>query len=244
MTYSIQGDFIILHGPPGIGKTQTAASFPGPVVFLATESGHRHIPPDQKKLVYQVKKWEDFKSPKLMAHLKKVKPKTVVIDTLTRLYMKAKQYVCQKNNCRNPAERGEFGRTIWSILSDEFGEEFEAVASRILANKATLIAITHTDEDTVSTPIEDYIRLMASMSTQVRRWVAGVADWIWYLGYDHDDAQESFIYSDKRRLWLSGTPTVEAKSRDPNLKTKSLVLPTTGQYEAIVKALSKKKGKK
>ena len=246
MPYSIQGDFIILHGPPGIGKTQTASSFPGPVVFLATEPGHRHLPKEQRDILYPINSWEDFTSPKLMEHLKKAKPKTVVIDTLVRLYMMCKQHICKKNRCRNPAERGDYGRTIWSMISDEFGEEFSKFAAQVLARRTTLVAITHTDEDTVSTQFEDYIRLMAALPTQVRRWVAGLADWIWFLGYNQEEASEAFIYNDERRLWLSGTPTVEAKCRDPKISQhlKSLVLPVDNQYEAIIKAMTKAAAKK
>ena len=87
---SLQGDAIVLHGPPKIGKTQLASHFPGPVQFLATEPGHRYIPKVQRDRLVALKPgegWDTFVG--YVTHnlaSQSPHPKTVVVDTISGLY--------------------------------------------------------------------------------------------------------------------------------------------------------------
>ena len=110
MTITLQGESILIHGVPKVGKTQLASSFPGLVQFITTEPGHRFIPDVQRKILYKLlpeKGWRDFslfisKDTLLRRRMEKIK--TICIDTVGGLYSLCVEEVCKRNNWQHPSD--------------------------------------------------------------------------------------------------------------------------------------------
>lgn len=223
-------------------------------MFLATEPGH-----DYANLAIKprsIRKWQDFKNKR--HQYEKARAKTVVLDTISGLYRRCKRSVCDEKNVKHPSYAGEFGRTIWDIIGDEFATEFEEWAWGLREDGITLVIIDHTKEESVETNSEEVTKVMCAMQGQARKIVTAMPDFIWFMGYGSpedtervDSVDSIHHFRDSRALWLRGGDTVEAGCRDQSMKVKVIcplkepnIEAKTGGYFQITQEMSGKSTRK
>lgn len=234
----LQGSLIVLHGPPKIGKTQLASKFPGPVVFIATEPGHRYLPQEQQDSLIRIDPetgWQQFKD------IKKLDMKTLVIDTVAGLYSACMEYICKKNNWDHPEDAGH-GKG-WAAVKREFYFELTRVLMLAQKKKATVIMIAHTKTEEVTTATSKTMKVVVNLPGQARSLVMPVPDHIWFLGYDENEGVDSLKnFQNNRCLWIKGTDVVEAGCRDPEVIINTIKpLHKNDPYNQILKGLNKRK---
>lgn len=240
---TLQGSCILLHGPPKIGKTQLASKFPGPVLFIATEPGHKYLPQDQRKHLIKVDPefgWKKFKESAVSA-INLRKPKTVVIDTIGGLYSACMTGVCKANRWQHP-EDGAHGKG-WAAVKREFYIELTKLAFACSELNATSIWIAHTKEEEIVTPTLKITKLTVALPGMARGIIMPVPDHIWFLGYAENDEKSALVnFQNNRALWIRGTEVVEAGCRDPQCVTSRIKpLHQKDPYTQIINAINKTK---
>lgn len=252
-----QGSVIILHGPPKVGKTITASSFPDPILFLATEPGHKYIRDDLKKSLirlrvekdtakhkgidYKFKNgWEKFTWFLEEGFIKKKKLKTIVIDTVGPLYQMCMDFVCMSNGYEHPQDGGH-GKG-WSALGREFAKGLGILVEQAERIDCTVLFIAHSKQVEIEAGARTYSRIEVDLPGHARKILLPDPDHIWYLGF-HSDAEDSMkAFESNRALWLQPTPVIEAGGQNPGLKTRFISpFPETGQYQHILKKTKRKK---
>lgn len=235
----LQGSMIVLHGIPKVGKTQLASRFPSPILWIATEYGHRYIPEEQKKHILQLTPDEGWKtlSDFVSNHDGKKKYKTVVIDTVANSYDMCMQFVCDANNWKHPSD-GAHGKG-WNAVKREFLRVYQRLVHIANSMGATFLVIDHSKEEAIETATESYSKVTCSMSGQARSVILPIPDHIWFLGYAEKEPGDAFKNTtSKRALFVSGSSLVEAGCKDPKVKTKVIMpLSKNDPYNQIVKEL-------
>jgi len=255
-----QGSVIILHGPPKVGKTLTAASFPGPALFIATEAGHKYIQYELKKSLVRLRLGKDtaihkgtiykFKNgwEKLMwllegDYIKRMKLKTLIVDSVGPLYQMCMDYVCESNGYEHPQDGGH-GKG-WSALGREFAKGLGLLVEEAEKINCTVLFIAHSKQSEIDAGSRTYSRIEVDLPGHARKILLPDPDHIWYLGFHSDDEDSMKAFESNRALWLQPTPVIEAGGRNPDLKTKFISpFPETGQYQHILKKTKRKKNGK
>lgn len=241
----LQGKLFLIHGPYKVGKTQLAASFPGPIKFIATEPGFRYLSEKQKKHLSYLepgpKGWQAFS---LMAPKIDKRYKTIVIDTIAPLYYMCLEHVCKKNGWGHPADGGH-GKG-WEATAREFRTQMGKLIFKAVENNTTVIWIDHSKLTEINTRQEVYHKIECAMPGQARGLVLPMPDNIWYLGYDELEGDDVMKHtSNNRTLWLKGTPVVEAGTQDPQISESSIDcvenLPISNQFKYIQDKLNNAK---
>ena len=249
MTYNLQGKCILIHGPPKIGKTQLASSFPA-CQFIATESGHNYLPEVQRQIKIDISDGNDFKSIKIHP-----KAKTVVLDTVDGAYRKAKAAGCAKFKCFHPSDKGDYGRTVWNYINDLFYTGFGELVSMCGQREVTLILTAHTVAEELEIGALTVTKMSIGLAGQAKQAVTPVPDHFWYLGYGNPEDTELTQskekardllknWRDTRMLVIKGGELIEAGTRDESIVT-SVICPLnkpdrknkTGGYWQIIEEL-------
>lgn len=205
------GDYTtLLYGIKKIGKTSMCQYFPD-AFFIMMEPGAKALAVyqtcDEEGKPRIVKTWAEFKEwIKLLEKEKKFK--TIVVDTVDRLFKLCERHVCQKLAISHPSE-AEWGKG-WGAVRDEFDEW---AIGRLLGMGKGVVFISHAKEAEIKTRVGDvYHKITSTMSNQAKEAVEGVVDlWCHYNydgkervltvgGDDHVDAgqrvEEHFWYKD------------------------------------------------
>jgi len=237
MTDYLQGSSILLHGPAKVGKTQFCATFPKPVLFYAAEPGHRFVK-DMKGVVvekmYTEKDWPNFVK-NIASTLKRVKPKTIVVDTTNTFYLACQRYICKQQRINTPGDLPH-GKG-WSLVYNEFLEAVSSLASEAGKLDATIIFVTHTQVETLEYRTCTIKRQTYVLGGQPERAVAANVDNIWFMDFPTDLEKEACPY---RVMWLKGNAEVRAETRDPHLKVGRIMKlkPNIG-YKQVNRAFEK-----
>ena len=244
MKSPIQGTSILLHGPKKVGKTSLAADFPKPVLFIATEPGHRYISKQKGVHIFKVyteKDWPNFRA-FVRDKLEILKPKTIVVDTTNTFYQICSTYVCRREGKEYPTEIGARGLG-WDKVRRELLESLNELAMVSEKLNATQIFICHTRVEEIEYRTITLKRQTYILQLQPDDVVAANVDNIWHLGFAVDDEGEEEI-SNYRTLWLKGNAHVMAESRDPTLQVGRIrrLRPETA-YNQIVKAFTYRRKK-
>lgn len=237
-----RGQCILLHGPSKCGKSQTASKFPGPVLFIATEAGHRFIPKDQRERKIDVDPvigWPDFV--KGIDKIEATRPKTIVIDTIAGLYSACLEWVCKQNRWDHPVDAGH-GKG-WAAIRREFYKQLTRLSFISTKHGSVMIWIAHSRAEEIETATSVYQKLAVSLPGQARDLIIPVPDHIWLLTYAEggDSASSLKLVNSKRALWIAGTDRIEAGSRDPEI-VKHVIKPLSKKdpYSQIIKAINEK----
>lgn len=232
-----QGTCIVLYGPPKVGKTQTAASFPTPF-FICTEPGHRYITAKKKRLTQQ-SGWVNFRNMLKVGTIETMKPKTVIIDSFGPLYSMCFDYVCRQKKIEHP-EDTKHGKG-WAAIRREFYTEIQKLSDQCEAVGATQVWVAHSRVQELRLDGKIEHKIEVDLPGQARQVALPVPDHVWYLGYMSEDGSDPLTnVTNNRRLWMHGTSVIEGGCRNPRQTTKIISnLPETGQYDFIVKRVLK-----
>ena len=239
----LQGSMIVLHGPPKVGKTQFVDSMPGPVLFIATEHGHKFVKNKKSVKYFESGKagWLKFRKMLDSGFITKNKRiKTVAVDTTTKLYERCSEWTCSENGWKHPSD-GPHGKG-WHAVRNEFGKQLERLAEQCFEIGATLVFVDHTTIDEVNAVVTTYHKMQCAMPTQPRAVVLPASDHIFFLGYEHfsdDVGVDSLdVAGHNRWLWVSGSETIEAGTRDPSI-TKQVIknVPKDNPFEYVIRQL-------
>lgn len=139
---SLDRSMIWITGPPKIGKTSLAASFPG-AWFFATEPGQDWV---SVRKPANVQSWDHFLE--ICAKMESDRPAQfgdgtpithLVIDTVDLLFKMCKDQLCLDLGIEDPSDNEDRGKT-WNKLSSEF----ERVITKMRRWPYGLICISHT----------------------------------------------------------------------------------------------------
>ena len=242
---TIKGTMITLHGPPKVGKTQFVSSMDEPVQFIATEYGHKFIPESQRKRVIQLtagrEGWDKFIRMLKERIIIRRKCGTVAVDTTGKLYERCMEWVCHKKNWEHPSDQPH-GKG-WHAVRLEFARALEKLADQCAEVDATLVFIDHTDVEEVSLTTKQFHKMKVAMPGTARNVVLPASDHIFFLGYDHHedaDPDSLSVEGHSRILWVGGTESIEAGTRDSSLNAKKVrKIPKTNPYQYFLSVLNK-----
>lgn len=200
---------MLLHGPPKIGKSTVANSFPD-VLFIAAEEGLKFI----KTHKVGIKKWEDFQEIRQKIQKEKHDFKTIVFDTASALFKLCEDYVCRKHNIEHPSDE-EWGKG-WSFLRDSFQKEIMPLASPDTKGRIRfgLLFLGHSKEVEIKGRITKTKRTVCDLSGTARKVLLPMVDCIGYCGFASDKVGEP---TRKRIVTFEPSEVIEAGDRTGKL---------------------------
>lgn len=179
---------IWLYGPPKIGKTTLAASFPG-VWFLATERGQDWI--TVREPTY-IESWNHFLQ--VCSAIDKARPtkfadgepiRTIAIDTFDGLFKMCFDQVCSDMGVSDPGEIPHGGG--WSKLD----REISRVMSKVAMWPYGHIWISHERSKEVKAKGRKYDRAEPNVGAAGARWCNQAADLILHATMDEIVVKDS-----------------------------------------------------
>lgn len=229
------GDYTtLLYGIKKIGKTSMCQFFPD-AFFLMLEPGAKALSVyqtcDENGRPRIIKTWAEYKQWVVLLEKEK-KFKTIVVDTVDRLFKLCERYACQKLAITHPSE-AEWGKG-WGAVRDEFDEW---VLGRLLGMGKGVVFISHAKEAEIKTRVGDvYHKITSTMSNQAKEAIEGVVDLWCHYNYDGKD----------RVLTVGGDDHVDAGQRveehfwykDSDERVKDIPMGNTSKeaYENLVLA--------
>lgn len=199
----LKGKFILIFGPPKIGKTSLSSLFPKPLLFCF-ERGVAALP--NVKAV-NIDRWSDFKQ--YCSQLKKPEVKeqfeTLVIDTAGIATDLCEKFILNQNNVEKLSDLS------WGDGWTQYKKEFETTFRELTYLGYGIVFIGHsvqkatTFKDAEGEPIQAEYPDIAKTGMKV---INRLVDVIAYLGAEYDISGKS-----ERYLYLRATPYIFAGSR-------------------------------
>lgn len=190
----------LIYGPPKIGKSTLAATFPD-ALFIATEAGLRFLS------VYRVSCTDWVKFREIVNELRtdeaKSRFRTIVIDTVDLLYRTCEDHVCQVKGIAHPADE-DWGKG-WAYVRDEF----QRGMSYLTGEGYGVVFITHHKEEDHVYRGRKVVKTVPSFTGTARRIILPLVDFIFYFAPDVDTPEEEGA----RRLYSRNAVEYEAGSR-------------------------------
>lgn len=196
------GDYTtLLYGVKKIGKTSMCQYF-DMAFFIMLEPGAKALSVyqtcDEDGRPRVVKTWAEFKQWVVLLEKEK-RFKTIIVDTVDRLFKLCERHVCQKLAISHPSEE-EWGKG-WGAIRDEFDEW---VLGRLMGMGKGVVFISHAKEAEIKTRVGDvYHKITSTMSNQAKEAIEGVVDLWCHYNYDGKD----------RILTIGGDDHVDAGQR-------------------------------
>ena len=164
---ALTGSTIMVYGPSGVGKTQLAASFPGPVAFLATEEGTRFLPAEIRERVVDLTSptpmsWRQISVNKGGSGAKLIKQlvddgvKTIVVDTILPLYYSAKLH--------HGVGEEKDNRSNWDDLYRDFMTTWRYWSKQCAEHGITMVWLCHAKTVEVETRHRTYDMVMPELT--------------------------------------------------------------------------------
>lgn len=240
VTVDLNQMFILLYGPPKIGKSTFAASFPN-TLFLATEPGHKFL----EIFKTDVNSWQDMIDTANMLLSEKHDYKTLVIDTADNLFKFCEDYVCKEQGIEHPADLG-WGKG-WSFLRAEFQRVMLALANHGFG----LVFISHQIEREIKGRVITYTKTTSTLAEGARKVIMPIVDIIALMSKELiKDPKTGAPIDDQRVLIMSGDYTIDAGSRGsskahfpekvylPSIRdAQGNIIDVVSGYECLVKAI-------
>lgn len=231
----LQGAIIFLHGFNKVGKTNLAYGFPQPMLFIATERGHKYASPTVKKGMLSLNPetgWSEFK--KLPAKIRGLKQiKTVCIDVVDNLYRWACYDIMAKKHpsggITHPGDANDHGAS-WDALKHGFTREISLVAAACEKIGATLLMLSQSVHREITGLDQKYDKVMTALPGQAQGILLAEPDDIWHLSFGAEH--------DQRILHLMGKQEIQCGSRSPTLNVATVDLPRDPKqaYKAVALA--------
>jgi hypothetical protein len=214
--------FVLIYGPPKIGKTTLAATFPR-AFFIATESGQRFVSVVRKPCAT----WIDFKDLVKQLRMPQAKElfKTIVIDTIDLLYMACENHICLTRNIQHPSEE-DWGKG-WAMVRDEFQNGMRYLTSEGYG----VVFIAHHKEIEATIRGVKKSKIVPNLTNQARRVLLPLVDFQFYLSSDNDIPERAV-----RRIYCKPTLEYESGARQSNMPDAIDDVSYSGIMDAITQA--------
>lgn len=214
--------FVLIYGPPKIGKTTLAATFPK-AFFIATESGQRFVSVMRRPCAT----WIDFKDLVRQLRMPQAKEvyRTIVIDTIDLLYMACENHICLTRNIQHPSEE-DWGKG-WAMVRDEFQNGMRYLTSEGYG----VVFIAHHKELEITIRATKQTKIVPNLTNQARRVLLPLVDFEFYLSSDNDIPERAV-----RRIYCKPTLSYESGSRQGNMPDAIDDISYSGIMDAINQA--------
>lgn len=222
---NIDTAFWLLYGPPGIGKSSLAASFPN-TIFGTTERAHRHLSIFERQL-------DDWSQVVMFADELRTKDgaqyQTVAFDTVDLLFKMCLEYVCLKKGFEHPADEA-YGKGY-----DAVNSEFQKVIIKFTQLGKGVFFISHAKEKEVTARNIKYTKTVPTMPGGCFKILSPLVDFQAYMGFSSVDVKERCVIFEPREH-------LEAKDRFGKFPAEVL-LPKDDMYGALTRAWNGEKPK-
>lgn len=218
---------MLLHGPPKIGKSTIANSFPK-TLFVAAEEGLKFM----ETYKIGVKKWEDLIEIRQLLLNEDHDYKTIAFDTASMLFKICEDYVCRKHAIDHPSDE-EWGKG-WAFLRDSFQKEFAPLAAPDKRGRTRfgLLFLTHSKDVEIRGRITKTKRIACDLSGTARRVLLPMVDCIGYCGFRMDESGEP---TKERTVIFAPSEQVEAGDRTGKLPAE-VKMTKRGFYDRLQRA--------
>lgn len=163
-----------VYGPPKVGKTTIALSWPKPIVLAYEVKGIRAFSnvPNMK-----IRNWKHSrKAIKILEEKKsKKKYKTVIIDTTDLMYKYCLAHCCEKYGFDHPSDQG------WGKGWERVADEFLAAILELFDLGYTLVFTSHSKTSEIKADWETYTRIDPSLVGHGKRVLFPYVDVIMYM---------------------------------------------------------------
>jgi hypothetical protein len=154
---------LLIYGPPKIGKSTFCAGMPD-AVFAATEPGLDSLS------VYQVpiSTWEEFLDFAKQIAAGQHSFKTIIIDTIDRLYRYCETHVCNTLNISIPEDQG------YGVGRGKVNAEFFRVLDKLTSLPYGVVFTAHAVTKEVSTPAGKTDRTVPTLPDKVSQYLTAM----------------------------------------------------------------------
>lgn len=209
-----------IYGPPKVGKTTVACSWPKPLVLACEPRGIRamhveHIP---------IRSWSNFeKAIKLLTKTAtRKKYKSIIIDTADLMYKYCLSHCCNTFGFDHPSDQG-WGKG-WEAVSDMY----MSAVLKLFDLNYTLIFISHSKTIEIKVDWEEYTRIDPTLANPARKVLLPYIDLIFYMW-----ARESKKGNLIRTLTTKSTREYEAGDRTHFLTDVEVKIPSKKKDKAF-----------
>lgn len=154
---------LLVYGPPKIGKSTFCAAMPD-AIFAATEPGLDALS------VYQqpIASWEEF-----LEFAKAIQAgghpfRTIIIDTIDRLYRYCETYTCKQLNITIPEDQG------YGVGRGKVNAEFFRALDKVTAMPYGIVFTAHSITKDVTTPGGTVNRTVPSLPDKVNQYLTAM----------------------------------------------------------------------
>lgn len=167
------GYTVFIYGPPKVGKTTAALSWPKPMVLAFEVKGIKA----RRTPNIKIRNWRQFRKARVLLNKRenKKKYKTLIIDTTDLMYKYCFSFCCEKYGFDHPSDQG-WGKG-WERISDEF---LGAVLS-LFDMGYTLIFTSHSKTSEIKADWETYTRISPTLPGPGQKVLLPHVDVIMYM---------------------------------------------------------------
>lgn len=165
---------MMIYGPPKIGKTTLANSFPGSV-FLPFEPGQNHIDHFQIPSTGIISSWAEMGAACKVLADNPGAFRMPIIDTVELCYETCAEHIAKK---RGVEHIGDIGHGKGYALTSN---EFMRVIKKLAAMAGGLILISHAKTQTLTKSGVEYEKTTPALSQSAHRTIVGMVDLILFM---------------------------------------------------------------
>jgi len=206
------GYTIFVYGPPKIGKTTFACSWPKVVALDCELRGFK-----AKRVPHmKIRNWNDVLKAKdiLSESVNKKKYQSVLIDNVDLLYKYCTVHCCEKYGFDHPSDQG------WGKGWERVTDEFLALILQLFELGYTLLFTSHSKASEVKADWESYTRIDPTLPGPARKVLLPLVDVILYMR-----AQDSAKEGSVRKVTTKATREYEAGDSTTYLSDIDLIIP-------------------
>jgi len=216
--YELLNYIFFIYGPPKIGKTTVACSWPKPMVFACETRGIAV----KKVMTAKIRNWSQFRGSITKFSKKKYRNKyqTIVIDTVSLAFKYCLDWCCETYGFEHPSDEG-WGKG-WEKLNNEFLEQI----LRLFDTGKSIIFVAHSIDKEVKGDWGSTTKTEAQLPGPARKILLPIVDVILYMKSKKKGKRR------QRMVTTKTTPRYEAGDRTGCLTDKTIFIPRKHENDA------------